>query len=184
MIGNRLRETRKNKKMTLIELAEKTGFTASYISQIERELIEPSITALRKFCTALEVKLYYFLEEEASEPTIVRADRRQKLKLPESSVEYEFVSPMGIKKEDINPKIEAIEIIIEPQKWSSDDFFSHNADEIIFILEGQLVIAIDNSQEVLNEGDSIYLFPKTLHKFFNPADTYTKILSIITPPIY
>lgn len=183
MIGKKIRSVRNEKRMTLNELAQKTGFTASYISQIERELIEPSITALRKICMALDVKLYYFLEDDVSEPTIVRANKRQKLRLPESSVEYEFVSPLGLKR-DINPKIEAIEIIIKPKKWSSDDFFSHDADEIIYILEGRLLIATENSEEILNEGDSIYLFPKTLHKFYNPTDNNVRLLSIITPPIY
>jgi len=183
MIGKRLRDIRTSKQMTLKELAERTGFTASYISQIERELVDPSITSLRKFCVALDVKMYYFLEENATQPTVVRADKRQKLKLPESSVEYEFVSPMNIKS-DINPKIEVIEILIEPKKWSSDNFFSHDADEIVYILEGRLMVATENAEELLNQGDSIYLFPNMPHKYYNPTDKYTKLLSIMTPPIY
>ena len=183
MIGTRLRDLRKSKDMTLAELAEKTGFTASYISQLERDIAEPSLTALRKLCIALNTQIYYFLEDSTEQTSIIRLKDRQKLVLPNSSVIYEFVSPMGLHK-DMKPKIEVIEICVEPKEWSSDEYFNHDADEIILVLKGELLVALQDGNELLHQGDSIYLKPKVHHKFYNPTNKKVNILSIITPPIY
>lgn len=183
MIGQKLRDLRKSKELTLAELAEKTGFTASYLSQLERDMTEPSFTALRKICKELNIQLYYFLEENDTQTTVTKANERQKLVLPNSSVEYEFVSPMGLNKET-NPKVEVIEIYLESNKWSSDDYFCHDADEIFIVIEGCVLISLRDENILLEKGDSIYIKPNIFHKFYNPAEKTAKILSIITPPIY
>ena len=48
MLGTNIREYRKNKKLTIKELAERTGLSIGYISQVEREEAEPSLSSLRK----------------------------------------------------------------------------------------------------------------------------------------
>ncbi|MBF6841806.1 helix-turn-helix domain-containing protein, partial [Acinetobacter baumannii] len=53
-LGNKIREVRQKAKLTLNDLASKTGLTASYISQVERGLIDPSISSLRRISAALE----------------------------------------------------------------------------------------------------------------------------------
>lgn len=185
MIGEGIREFRKQKGMTLTELAEKTGFTASYLSQLERSIIEPSLTALRKICEVLDVPIYYFLGDvKDSQSTVIRADERQILALPNTSVVYEFMTPMGL-DQNIKPKLEIIHIEIEPKKWSSEEFFSHNADEVMIILGGTIEVSLDNNEELtLNKGDSIYLVPNVKHKYYNPTEEKAYLLSIICPPIY
>jgi transcriptional regulator with XRE-family HTH domain len=187
MIGKRLREERKKKNFTLQELAEMTGFTASYISQIERDLIEPSITALRKLCVALDQKIYFFLDDAPLDPIIVRRDKRQKLKLHNTSISYEFISPMRTQS-SYNPQVEVIQIDIQPKEWSSTESFSHKADEIVYILRGELTVLLNSGEEerteILNSGDSLYILPNVKHRLYNASDEITRILSIITPPIY
>lgn len=182
--GEGIREFRKQKGMTLTELAEKSGFTASYLSQLERDIIEPSLTALRKICIVLEVPIYYFLSDaEDAQSTIIRKEERQKLALPKTSVVYEFLTPMGL-DQNIKPKMEIIHIEIKPKKWSSEEYFSHNADECIIIMKGNIEVALDNEKVILNEGDSMYIIQNVKHKYFNPTDEKSYLISIICPPIY
>ena len=54
MYGNRIREARKKKGMTLKQVADATGYTIGHISQIERNLKSPSLSALRKIAACLE----------------------------------------------------------------------------------------------------------------------------------
>jgi len=63
-LGAKIREVRQKAKLTLNDLASKTGLTASYISQVERGLIDPSISSLRRISAVLEVPLYVFLTDE------------------------------------------------------------------------------------------------------------------------
>ncbi|EET84441.1 transcriptional regulator, XRE family [Clostridium carboxidivorans P7] len=64
MLGPKIREIRQEKGLTLNELADKTGLTASYLSQIERNIIDPSLSSLRKISLSLEVPIYTFLTDE------------------------------------------------------------------------------------------------------------------------
>jgi len=183
MIGTKIRESRKEAKLTLADLAQKTGFSASYISQVERNLVDPSITALRKFCTVLQRTVYYFLEEDPTDPYIVRKETRQRLNIPSSNVVYEFISPM-LRQMNCVPKIEVIQVFIEPNSYSQEETFSHNVDEIILVLEGVMDIYIDGNKQTLYAGDSIYLPPNTLQRIFNPLDVQLVILSALTPGIF
>ncbi len=81
-IGERIRTTRKTKNMTLDHLAEKTGFSKSYLSQIENMKREPSIGTATKIAYALGVDALFLLsgvhpEAGSSSFAVVRADQRK-----------------------------------------------------------------------------------------------------------
>ena len=67
MIGEKIRRRRNELEMSMKLLAEKTGLSSGFISQVERELTEPSITSLRKIAKALGVAVFYFFTEEKNE---------------------------------------------------------------------------------------------------------------------
>lgn len=70
MIGERLKELRQQKRMSLSELAEKSGVAKSYVSAIERGLQDnPSIQVIEKLVSILGVPLQQFLSDETSEPS-------------------------------------------------------------------------------------------------------------------
>lgn len=61
-IGPKIREFRKERQLTIQELAQKAGLSASYISQVETEKVSPSIAALKKIGAVLEVRTVDFLQ--------------------------------------------------------------------------------------------------------------------------
>lgn len=169
--------------MTLNELADKTGVTASYLSQLERNILDPSLSSLRKISSALNVPIYTFLEEEAKHHVFILAGERQKLDLPNSSITYEFVTPM-ISNKAVNPKMEIIYFNLNPKSYTSEEYLIHAADECIFVIRGKLQVFLDKDKYFLKEGDSIYIKENTPHKFYNPSDENTIGISNICPPIY
>ena len=81
MIGKKIRSIRKSKNMTIVELAEKINVTSGYISQIERDLISPSLAVLKRLSQALEVPIsVLFLEESSNDVVTIPRDERTKLK--------------------------------------------------------------------------------------------------------
>ena len=66
MLGEHVRNIRKKRGITLKELAEKTGLSIGYISQIERNLTDPSLSTLRKLSAALDIPTYLFMGGEHS----------------------------------------------------------------------------------------------------------------------
>ncbi len=183
MIGTKIRELRTEKSMTLSELAKMTNFTASYISQLERNIIQPSLSSLRKISAALGVPIYSFLTFEENQHVITRANNRKRLELPNSTLVYEFVSPMAGDKSTM-PKMEIIYFELDPLSWTSDDLLMHSADESVFLIKGSVQVYLDDQIYELNEGDNIYIRENVPHRFYNPNDEPTTGISVITPAIY
>lgn len=185
LLGAKIRKVRQDMKLTLKELSEKAGLTASYISQVERGIIEPSISSLRRMSAALEVPIYTFLTDnsEQQQHVLIRANERRKLDLPHSSIIYEFITPMASDKR-ANPKMEVIYLKLEAKSWSSDRPFVHAADECIFMIDGNMDVLLGTERYNLQEGDSIYIQENVPHRFYNPGENMAISISIISPIIY
>ena len=56
-IGEKIRQQRQKHKLTLDELAKSTGLSKSFLSQIERNLSQPSITSLKKIALRLGISV-------------------------------------------------------------------------------------------------------------------------------
>ncbi|MBV1757774.1 MAG: XRE family transcriptional regulator [Dethiosulfatibacter sp.] len=182
MLGTKIREIRKNNGMTLNELAEETKFTASYLSQVERELIEPSLSALRKISNVFGVAVYYFLADEEKSHILVKSNERKRLDLPNSSIVYEFITPIADKS--LETKMDIIYFEMEPVSWSSEEFLIHNSDECVLVLEGTIEVHIEEQKYTLNEGDSLYIRENSYHKIFNPKEEKATGISTICPALY
>ncbi|MDF2616737.1 MAG: sinR [Sedimentibacter sp.] len=70
MIGEKIRNIRKSKSLTIVELSEKIDVTSGYISQIERDLISPSLAVLKRLSQALEVPLSVLFMEDCEENVV------------------------------------------------------------------------------------------------------------------
>ena len=107
-LGNRIRARRQDLSLSLRDVAAKTGLTASFLSQMERDLASPSLESLRKVCDALEVPIFYFLAEPLVQDPVVRRDQRLKLTLPRSNLTYQLLSP------SLNHKMEPFLVELAP----------------------------------------------------------------------
>ncbi len=177
MLGNKIRAKRLQRKFSLRQLAEATGFTASFLSQIERNLAMPSIMSLRKLAEALEVPIFYFLLDDGEGQLVVRKSERKILNFPESHLTFELLTP------GLNHKIEMITARLEPGAATCDRKLSHPGEECTLVLEGTMQIEVDEDVYILEEGDSIYYLCSLPHRIVNiSADKDLVFVSAITPP--
>ncbi|WP_352420308.1 XRE family transcriptional regulator [Proteiniborus sp.] len=183
MVGSKVRKIRQEKGLTLNQIAEATNLTASYISQVERDIIEPSISSLRKIANVLRVPIYIFFGDDNEERIFIKANERKKMKLPNSNIFYEFLTPMPYEI-DGNVRILSAYFEINPKSSASDDFFVHKADEMMMVLEGCLEIILGEQSYILEKGDCIYVKEGVPHKMINNGDSTVKGLFSISPPIY
>ena len=66
MLGDRIRNLRKNKNITIQEMSDKTGLSIGYISQVERNLVDPSLSSLRKISSTLGVPIYLLMDFDSN----------------------------------------------------------------------------------------------------------------------
>ena len=176
MLGERIRNKRTEKNMSMKDLSELTGLTPGFISQVERDLAEPSITSLRKIAEALEVAVFHFFVEEESDKRLVRKNSRQLIRFPESDITYELLSP------DLNRQMETFMGTLKPGAATSDEPMAHPGEEVIHVLTGVMDIDIGSESYTLEEGDTIYYFGTVPHVIRNKGGDDLKFLSTITPP--
>jgi transcriptional regulator with XRE-family HTH domain len=174
-LGVRLRARRKALGLSLRALAATTGVSASFLSQVERGIVSPSIQTLNAVSRALEVPIYHFLLE--SPDPVVRHDHRRRLIMPNTSVDYELLCP------DVHSSMEVSLGRLEPNAISSEEPLAHPTEEFMLVLEGVMDIEIGPRRYVLQPGDAIYYHGVTPHRFFSVGDQDLIFISAVSPPV-
>ena len=177
-IGKRLHKRRTELQLTLRDLASKTDLTSSFLSQLERGLTNPSLKTLQKLTVALDVPLMYFMEEKAYHSPVVKADSRSKIDLDDSRVTYELLVP------DLTGSMEALLGTIATDCENIIRKLPVETEEVIFVLEGKLVVGLKDEEYELLPGDSIRFNGSDLEKLCNVSEIKTRWISVITPPVF
>jgi transcriptional regulator with XRE-family HTH domain len=183
-IGEKIRELREKKGLSLQDMAGRTGYTSALLSQVENHFISPPLGALIKIAKALEVKVGTFFGEEPRESyAIVRRDERKHISRYASkegvSYGYSYES-LGFDKKD--RQMEPFLVTLEPATVKSEKLSTHDGEEFIFILEGEMEVILGGHKDVLHPGDSIYYDSTIPHKVQCHRDVPTKILAVIWAP--
>lgn len=173
-VGEMIRNTRKEKGMTLEQLSAKCGLSISFLSQVERGLSSLSITSLWVITKALDVPISNFFNLPENPSIYVRSNHHKQSHIPDSSLIYTNLSgPME------NKVLDPILVTI-PANYSETPSYSHEGEEFIYVLEGEILITVQGRTYRLSEGDSIH-FPSTIsHKFENDQDEPAKTLWVLT----
>ena len=177
-LGQKIKERRKELGLSLRDLAAQVDLTASFLSQVERDVASPSIESLRKISKALDVPVFYFLLESSGPSPVVRHDQRRKLALPEAHVTYELLTQdakrkMGVVLAELHPNDDTVPLV----QYS-------NTEECIFVLEGELEVSLGTETYCLEAGDTIYFDGVLLQSIAAKGKKVVRYLSIITPPIF
>lgn len=178
MLGERIRAKRKERGKSLSELSQLTGLTASFLSQVERDVTEPSITSLRKIAKALDVPIFYFLLDAEEFSPVVRSEDRKVLKFPQSHLTFELLTP------DLSRQMELMMATLEPGTSTCDEPLTHPGEECTFVLQGEMEIQVGEDNYHLKEGDSIYYYCAIPHKITSVGKKDLVFISAITPPSF
>lgn len=178
-VYSKIKELRVKQNMTLKELAEKTGLSLSFISQVERGATSLSITSLQKIAMALEVNMNYFFEEEVrAENYVLRKNERHEFTTNFGSQIYtRLAGSFG------NRKLEPL-LVTLPPKIKEEQQYSHNGEEFYYVLEGEVIFYLNNEKHHLYVGDTIHFPSSVEHQWENPLETNSTVISIVIPIIF
>jgi transcriptional regulator with XRE-family HTH domain len=175
-LGQRIRELRMERSLSLAGLAARVGVTRSFLSSVERGVAYPSILVLRTIAAALEVPVFLLFTGRESSGVVVHRHERKIIKLPSAPVSYELISP------DAQHRMEMIITHVRP--GAEAPAMSHDGEECALVLRGHVVLTIGGIDYELNEGDSIYYNSGLPHTVRTVGDEEAEIVSAITPPSF
>lgn len=187
-IGSRLKELRNDHRYSIRGLASKAGVSASLVSDIEKNKVEPSISTLKRLATAMGTTItYFFSEQTQTNGRVVRANERVPLDGKQESVaDYRAgMQSRGVRFELASPSesetIEAIYGRYDVGASLGDESYTHEGEEWGMVLSGRLKVIVGDEVYFLDPGDSIW-FPSTIpHRMENVATVPTEYIWIDTP---
>ncbi len=186
LLGQRIKEIRLDKNMSIKELAESIDVTSSLLSQIERGLANPSLNTLRNLADSLNIPMFsLFVHENTNEnnAVIVRKDQRIRILAGTTNsndieLGYDLLSP------DLKGSIQMCEMVLGPKMTNSETPNAHNGEEVAVCIEGTIELILNNKAFILEEGDSVRIEKGAFHKWNNPSNKRCVLIFSITPPIF
>ena len=164
-IGAKLKALRLKKNLGLVQLGEHTGLSSGLLSRIERGKLVPTLPTLVRIAMVFGVGLEHFFAEDGHRPTRAVVRKKDRLRLPsradQDSPAYSFESldfPVS------DRKMEAFYAVFE-QRTEPMQPHNHPGAEIIYVISGQLTVAFDDEDTLLEEGDAIYFDSGVSHAY-------------------
>lgn len=177
-LGVRLRQLRKDKGMSITQLAAAADVPASTISKIENGLLKPSLVNAINLATALDSNLGFLVDRtrtRTARHAIVRRSQRSRRDFPE----------MALVLEDLNigfvpGLLEARIGTISPKAHSGAEYMTHPGEELAHVLSGQVLYDVDGEEFRLARGDSLHFKSDTPHRWVNDSDEPAEVLWVFS----
>ena len=174
-IGSRLGDLRKRKQMTLDQLSSKSGVSKSILSQIERNISNPTVSTMMRIADALEETLSGFfmnIDEGKSSPI-------------ETSKETPNISSKdGLCELSILGAGETVSwlqwyvLTMKPKGKLPSKSHGSNTFENITVISGEVVVHLKKQSETLKAGDTFRFPTNQEHTLMNKSKTISKVLMI------
>lgn len=174
LVGQKIHALRKAKGLTLKQVSDLSGRSVSFLSQVERNLTSPTVTSLAQIAHALGVGASYFFTPPPREGQVVRSYAHQPFRLEDGEVVY---ARLGAEFE--GRTLEPL-LVAYPPHFASETS-SHEGEEFLYLLEGQVMIFLEEQEYTLNPGDSMHFASRHTHRVVNPCDVPARILFVNTP---
>jgi quercetin dioxygenase-like cupin family protein/ribosome-binding protein aMBF1 (putative translation factor) len=179
-VGERVKGVREKRGLTLQDISQRTDIDISLLEEIESGAVAPPLGIVIKLAKALEMKMGYFISGEENRPyTIVRQGDRKVISRYDSKkgkhygYEYESLAPHK-KDRHMEPFMVTLEHTDTEEERSS-----HDGQEFIYVLEGNMEVRLGEEIHVLEPGDAIYYDSTVPHLVKCHGDKKTKILAVL-----
>lgn len=163
-LGRRIKLLRISRGLTLKDLEERGGISATHVSEIERGKASPTIGALGRIAQALGMRPAALVEPHVlPEVAVMRASERHSARIQWGSASFEPVTE-PVQSCSIGAHLITLPIGREPAVGHH-----HEGEEWATVLSGVAEIRIENEAYVLREGDSLHFRAHRPHSYSNLA---------------
>lgn len=154
VIGEHLRRLRSDRHLSVRAFAAMTGFSPSFVSQLENGQVLPSLGSLHKIAEALGVTLgeFFAATETREETLIVGPEDRQRMDSTWTDAHIEALGPMSP-----NRKMEPVLVIFGPGGRSGKHPHAQSHEEFAFVVKGRVTLTLADEQNTLDAGHAVTL---------------------------
>jgi transcriptional regulator with XRE-family HTH domain len=176
-LGVKVRARRRDRGFTLVEVAERTGLSIGFLSQVERDITAPSLSSLALIASALGSRISDFIREPPPVALHHGTESPQLFAIDPSMIAYERLSTSFAGK-----KLNAIRMHVPPGYRS--EVTSHAGEEFVFVLAGTIRYLLQERSYDLAAGDSLHFAASQLHKVENHERQVAEVLTVVTQDLF
>jgi transcriptional regulator with XRE-family HTH domain len=177
-VGGQVSNYRKERNLTIAQLARAVGVTPSLIGQIERGQTHPSIVTLYSLAEALDVPVGALAARDdlGGGPIVVRPSDRALVESADGIRSERLVSVPA-------SHVQFLEVTYSPGAESSAELERHpGVVEMTLVVRGQIDVLIEFDCYALNEGDSIQFASTLAHRYVNASGESARAIMVILLP--
>ena len=176
-LGKRIQFLRKERKITLVGMAKKSGIDPATLSRMENERMVGTVDSHRRICDVLGIRLPELYETITQKLEEARdKEARQKLeKFSQSSGVVTELLTTGVSQKRMMPTL----LRLKAKGYSKTETHPAATERFVYLLKGAVSIKVGNQENLLYPGDSLYFRASTPHSFHNNAKTESELLSIL-----
>ncbi len=178
-IGSHIKARRNELNLSLRDLSASTGLSATFLSNLERGMANPTLDSLRKVSTALGTSLLFMATNTSESSPVVRKHERRRLNLSNGHIQYEILTPtLNRKMVLFQGRVTAEDgnIVVAP--------LAEPTEECLVLLTGKINVVISGQLYQLEAGDSIYFEGRSLSSLTVTGEGEATYISAITPPVF
>lgn len=184
MLGETIKELRREKQLTLQNLSDLTGLSVAFLSQLENDQANPTLASLRKVAAALGTSMFALLAQAENGAACIKIDRDQPRAFsdPRFNVVFELLSTAYHSN-----KLQALLTNMEPGTSTCDERLGHgtwNDEEWALVLEGEVRLEVGKEEHILKAGDCVHFHPVLPHRYSNVGSTRASLVAVMCPPTY
>lgn len=184
-IGAKVRLVRESRKLSVEDVSERTNLSVQQISSIEDGSLVPNLTPLIKIARVLGVRLGTFMDDDENlGPVVTKSqDKKEVTRFSDRgnavNSDLDFYTLAHNKAgRHMDPFI----IDIFPTSEEEIKLSTHEGEEFIYVLDGEVEIRYGKDTYVLKKGDSIYYESIVAHHVHSHGSGNAKILAVVYTP--
>ncbi len=177
-LGKKIRDLRLRRGMTVQQLAEASGLSKGFISQVENDRTSPSLATLQDLARALETSVAYLVVEEEKVLHVVRMSERRQVAVGGNTSRVELLSAWPKRN------LELLIAELPPGLSAGDKRHYHHGEECMLCLEGEVSIRCGDQREVLRAGDSVHYDGRVPHAIENCGPGTARVIIAMTPAAF
>lgn len=183
--GEKIKLQREEKKMEPAEVAQRAGIDEERLARIESGELAPALGTLIKLARVFGVRPGTFLDDKEDKGVVVT---RQGENAPSDALNVpgsqprENLSFSSLARQKSDRHMDPFLVEVMPEGDEQQPFSSHEGEELIYVLEGQIEVRYGRETHVLSQGDSIYYDSIVNHKVISADDHKALVLAVVYLP--
>jgi len=177
-LGARIRELRKARGLTLVQLAASTELSHPFLSQLERGLAQPSLGSLRRIALALETSPIELIA--ASEEPLPGGPDVEVRRAGSGAVPDGFAAGTARMLAHSGRPFHPMEVVSDAV--APGETFTHAEDEFLYVVDGAVTVELAGAQYTLAVGDSISFGGGVAHRWWSSDGEPYRLLVVKEGP--